>query len=477
MSEDQTNNKDNLPNDGGNVASPVAKASPVPAPAAKSKAPERLSRREAAMLSRAVILEETDPPSSLRSTIYGVSAFIALFIVWASLAQFDEKAIAPGEIIPQFLVQPVQHLEGGIIVDVMVEEGQRVKKGEMLMRLDDTQFRTERDGVATRFASLSMQVERLRAFVSEREPDFSGFGPVYDAIKADQIRAFDTATNNRRGRLSVLDAQIQGRQKELDGHVEKELSLGKLIVSLNEEQKIRTDLYEKGLNSKLVVLKIARDLESLMSELADTKTNHGRALASLAEARGRRLELEEELRKSALDELTSIASEAKVQGDRLEKLNGQLARTLITSPVQGSIKGLTMNRAGRVIHPGEIIFEVVPDDEKLIAEVRVSPSDIGHLSIGLAAIVKVDTYKYGRLGGIKGKVSRISATTFLDEKGNGYFKTWIALETNYVGTVEGLNRIAPGMTLVADIRTGKKSLMQYLARPITYSLDDAFSER
>lgn len=477
MSEDQKDNNDIVPNEGGDVADTIADKAAVPAPVVKVKAPEKLSRREAAMLSRAVILEETDPPSSLRSTIIGVSVFIAVFIIWASFAQFDEKAIAPGEIIPKFLVQPVQHLEGGIIADVMVEEGQRVKKGEALMRLDDTQVRTERDGVATRFASLSMQVERLRAFASGREPDFSSFGPEYDAIKADQTGAYSTANNNRRGRLNVLDAQIRGRMKEVGGHAEKELSLAKLVASLAEEQKIRTELYEKGLNSKLVVLKIGRDHENRMSELAEAKTNHGRAQAALAEARGRRLELESELRKLALDELTAVASEAKVQGDRLEKLNDQLARTVIKSPVKGSIKGLVMNRAGRVIRPGEIIFEVVPDDEKLVAEVRVSPRDIGHLSIGLDAIVKVDTYKYGRLGGIKGKVSRISATTFLDEENNGYFKTWIELDKNYVGGVAGLNRVAPGMTLVADIRTGQKSLMQYLARPITYSLDDAFSER
>ena len=477
MSEDQTEDKDVEAIEGADADQPEAQAAAVPAPVAKPKAPEKLSRREAAMLSRAVILEETDPPSSLRSTIIGISIFVFAFIVWASIAQFDEKAIAPGEILPKSLIQPIQHLEGGIIASVKVEEGQRVKLGEALMQLDDTQVRTERDSVATRFNSLSMQVERLRAFSSGRQPDFSKFKPEFDEIKADQTAAFDTANKNRRGRLNVLDAQIRGRLKEVEGHQEKELALVKLVASLSEEQQIRIGLYEKGLNSKLLVLKTGRDLTNLESDLAEAKTNHGRALAALAEARGRRLELEEELRKMALDELTSVAAEAKVQGDRLYKLNDQLARTTIRSPVQGSVKGLTMNRAGRVIRPGEIIFEVVPDDEMLIAEVRVSPTDIGHLSIGLDAIVKVDTYKYGRVGGISGKVSRISATTFIDEEGNGYFKTWISLDKNYVGGVAGLNRVAPGMTLVADIRTGQKSLMEYLLRPITYSLDDAFSER
>ncbi len=468
MSEDQMDNKDGTPESAGDN---------IPAKAPKASAPEKLSRREAAMLSRAVILEETDPPSSLKSTIIGVSLFVLAFVVWASFAQFDEKAIAPGEILPKSLVQPIQHLEGGIIAEIMVEEGQRVKEGEALMKLDDTQVRTERDGVATRHASLSMQVERLRAFVSGTSPNFDKFSANYDDIKADQMEAFTAATKNRRGRLSVLDSQIRGRLKEVEGHREKELALVKLVASLAEEQEIRTELYEKGLNSKLVVLKVGREHTNHVSDLAEAKTNHGRALAALAEARGRRIELVEELRKVALDEITAAAAESKVQGDRLEKLNDQLARTVIKSPVRGSIKGLTMNRAGRVIRPGEIIFEVVPDDEQLIAEVRVSPGDIGHLFIGLAATIKVDTYKYGRLGGIKGKVSRISATTFIDEEGQGYFKTWIALDKNYVGGDPAHNRVAPGMTLVADIRTGQKSLMQYLIRPISYSFDDAFAER
>lgn len=468
MSEDQSDNKElESKETDPNLAVKVA----------KQHIPEKLSRREAAMLSRAVILEETDPPSSLKSTIAGVGAFILVFVLWATFQQFDEKAIAPGEILPISLVQPIQHLEGGIIAEVLVEEGQRVNEGEALMRLNDTQIRAERDGTATRHASLSMQVERLRAFSSGRALDFSSYGSQYDAIKADQTRAFDAASKNRRGRLSVLDAQIRGRMQEVEGLQERETALTSMVASLAEERKLRSDLYEKGLNSKLVLLKIDRDHTDRLGNLGETKTELGRANASLAEARGRRMELEEELRKQALDELTDVAAEADVQGDRLKRLNEQLARTTILAPIAGSIQGLTMNRMGRVVRPGEIIFEVVPDNETLVAEVRVSPSDIGHLSIGLEATIKIDTYKYGRLGGIKGKVSRISATTFLDEEGEGYFKTWIELDKNYVGGNEGLYRVAPGMTLIADIRTGSKSLMAYLMRPITYSIDDAFSER
>lgn len=183
------------------------------------------------------------------------------------------------------------------------------------------------------------------------------------------------------------------------------------------------------------------------------------------------------MRRVALDELRRVTTEASSRGDQLATLNDRLERTIVRAPVSGSIKGLTITKPGAVIPSGAVILEVVPRNEVLIAEVRVSPADVGHIKEGLPAIIKVDTYKYGRLGGIKGTVSRISATTFRDDEGLAFFKTWIVLELDYVGPDPNSNKVAPGMTLVADIKTGSKSLMAYLLRPITYSLDAAFSER
>jgi len=439
--------------------------------------PDRLSRREAALLSRAVILEETDPPQSLKSTVWGICIFVLVFVGWASIAQFDEKAVAPGEILPQTLVQPVQHLEGGIVSKILVQEGQFVRAGDPLVQMDDTLVKNERNTAATRHATFRLQMELWKAYLDDREPDFSEYATTYPAMAEDALRAYQSTIAERDGRISTLEAQISARKAELRGLADRETSLLNTLSSLKEEVAVKEKLVEAGTLPRLPFMSLQRELTEREGDVAQVRTDIGRAQANLFEAEGRKKELESEMRRVALDELRRVTTEASSRGDQLATLNDRLERTIVRAPVSGSIKGLTITKPGAVIPSGAVILEVVPRNEVLIAEVRVSPADVGHIKEGLPAIIKVDTYKYGRLGGIKGTVSRISATTFRDDEGLAFFKTWIVLELDYVGPDPNSNKVAPGMTLVADIKTGSKSLMAYLLRPITYSLDAAFSER
>jgi len=443
-----------------------------------TRRPDRLSRREAALLSRAVILEETDPPQSLRATIWTVCLLVFGFFTWAALQQFDEKAVAPGEILPQTDVQPVQHLEGGMVSEVYIEEGDFVKAGEPLLKMADTGSKSERDAIQTRYSALLIQIERLRAYTESREPNFSDYIDNYPEQVSTSLKAYRSAINQRDGRLATMDAQISSRALEIEGLKDQQISLKKSLTSLREEVAIKSDLVDAGTIARLPFMALKRELTDKEAELAQIKTDIGRAGADLAEAQSNKLGIEAEMRQIAFAELTTVTTESNVKANELRKLNDRVARTIVPAPISGFVKGLLVSQSGAVIPSGMKIMDIVPSNDVLVAEVRVSPADIGHVRQGLPATIKIDTYKYGRLGGIKGTVSRISSTTFLDEAtGDAYYKTLIMLEQDFVGPDPNSNRVTPGMTLVADITTGSKSLLAYLARPITYSLDSAFSER
>ena len=161
----------------------------------------------------------------------------------------------------------------------------------------------------------------------------------------------------------------------------------------------------------------------------------------------------------------------------LKRMNDKAARLSILSPVDGTVKGLKYRAFASVIPPGDIVAEIVPNADNLVAEVRISPRDVGHVEIGSEVVLKVDTYNYSLFGGIASKLEQVSASSFLDEQGNAYFKGYIVLPQNFVGGDPAANRITPGMTLVADIKTGEKTLFQYLIRPINNALGTAFRER
>ena len=374
-------------------------------------------------------------------------------------------------------VQTVQHLEGGIVGSLMVDEGEEVAVDQLLLQMDDTAVRAERDSLAARVAALAMQSERLRSFAAGQTPDFSRWEQQYSSIAANQQSAYRTAEQNRQARISGLDAQVVARQEEINGLKARQTSLEKQAAAAGEALELRQGLLEKGLNSRVVYLESKRTYDGLVGDLASTKADIARAGAALAEATSRKAELTDELSRVALEQLSQLDGELGAQRERLKRLDDQLTRTRVLAPVAGRVSGLMFNRAGVVIKPGDILMSVVPQQNELVADVRIATDDIGHISIGSPALVKVDSYKFGRVGGVTGSVVRISATSFEDEEGERFFRARVRLDSNFVGKDPAANRIVPGMTVVADIKTGQKSLLAYMLRPITVSLDQAFSER
>lgn len=428
-------------------------------------------------LARSIVLEEAGPPRAVLATILLCSALVFAFLVWAAIVRLDEKTAAPGEILPINFVQPVQHLEGGIVAQILVQDGDRVDAGDPLVVLDDTAFLADLERTRTRHAGLLFQEERLRAFALAKSLDYTTFDQNYSGLRDDQAAVFQAQNEARDAQLAVLKNQIEERRNELSGLEEQEGKLVEQVALVEEEVNLRGELVEKGLSSKLIFLGTKRELNRTQAELAQVKSQQARTRANLAEAESRYLELETRLRNDALTELSNIASERQQVEEELKRLEDRVTRLMVNAPVSGTVKGLMVKAVGTVIAPGALVAEVVPDEEELVAEVRISPQDIGHIKVGKPAIVKVATYDFGRYGGIAGEVDYVSASSFLDPEGRPYFKGRVKLARNYVGPEGAGYIVTPGMTLTADIKTGEKSLLGYLVRPVYNALGTAFSER
>lgn len=437
----------------------------------------RLSERDANLMGRSVVLEETAPPGSVHATIAIGAAVVLGFFIWSAQATFDEKAMAPGEVLPINFVQPVQHLEGGIVSRVLIADGDRVAQGQPLVALDETAPRAELDGLKARAASLGLQIERQRAFSLDRAPDFSAYQAGYPELASDQRQLYAAQIASRDAQLGVIDAQIAARGQELEGLKERQGTRVRQVELLSEELALREELLGKGLTSKVVYLATKREVNRSQGELAEIKTEMARARSTIAEVRGRRLEQEERLRNAALDEIGRLSGELAEVKERLNRLVDRVARTVVHAPTAGVVNGLTVTGPGGVVAPGQTLLEIVPVDDTMLAEVRISPKDVGHITAGMPAMVRVDTFSFARVGGIPGQVERVSASSFQSEQGEAYFTALISLDQGFVGPDPLSNRITPGMTLTADIKTGQKSLLGYLIRPVYNSLNSAFSER
>lgn len=421
-------------------------------------------------------LEEGPPPVAYRRVLQVLSLSAAAFLVWSAFGQVREIANATGEIVPAGKVQTVGHLEGGIVAEVLVLEGQLVEKNTALVRLQETATSSDLERVQTRLRFLATEEQRLSGASSGggsnglRLTGSADFSEAQQAAFAAQRKAAETEQQ-------ALKARISEKQAELGSIVER-IALQQTQVEIEQEKfDIQQSLFDQGYTSKRRFLDAKSSLQNAQSQLSELNGFKGRAQAQLMEAEAS-LErsiavLQEELaeeRSRVAQERSELTFEAEKQRDRFDRL-------YVRAPVAGHIKALYLKGAGSVLAPGDVVAEVVPSNSDLVAEVRVSPRDIGHVEVGDEAEIHITTFDPNIEGTIKGEVSVISASSFRDEYGNYYFKATIPLASNSIGQGARAETISPGMVVDAKIVTGSKSVLQYMLKPVTRALGDPLSER
>lgn len=437
----------------------------------------RQSRRMARYLSHAVLLEEGGISVFVRSAMVMLSVGFIALIAWAATTQIKETATTFGQVMPTGAVNKIQHLEGGIISEIMVRDGDLVEKDQVLMRLEPEASQAELSQAETRLASLRLEAERYRALAESRDPDFTQLMDQYPELAKNQQEIYRIKTDLDSSQREILDVQIKERNAELAQLQQQEGTLRRSVELLNQEVTMRRSLYEQGLNSKVLFLNIQRELNEAQGNLSSVIAEMARARETIAEANLRQNELRNSQREEALSELGRLGGEIAQADEALRKLKDRVARLEIRAPSKGYIKGLQFTTIGGVIAPAQVVMELVPTDDALVAETRISTEDIGHVHLGQPVTVKVSAFDYIRYGSISGELVSISASTFVDEDGRPYYKGRVALDSDRVGEGARAQPIIPGMTVQADIQTGERTLLQYLLKPVYVSLDQAFSER
>ncbi|MBO6579895.1 MAG: HlyD family type I secretion periplasmic adaptor subunit [Thalassospira sp.] len=437
----------------------------------------RRSRRMARYLSHAVLLEEGGISVFVRSAMVMLSVGFLALIAWSATTEIKETAITFGQVMPTSAVNKIQHLEGGIIEQIMVRDGDLVEKGQVLIRLKADGAQAELSQTETKLGNLQLEAERYRALAEGREPDFTTLMVQYPELAQNQDEIYRIQTELDANQSEILEVQIKERNAELAQLSEQEATLRKSVDLLSQEVTMRRSLYEQGLNSKVLFLNIQRELNEAQGNLSGVIAEKARARETIAEANLRLNELEKTQREEAITELGRLGGEIAQAREALRKLRDRVDRLEIIAPTRGYIKGLQFTTIGGVIAPAQVVMELVPVDDVLIAETRISTEDIGHVHLGQPVTVKVSAFDFIRYGGINGELVSISASTFVDEDGRPYYKGKVALEADAVGEGASAQKIIPGMTVQADIQTGERTLLQYLLKPVYVSLDQAFSER
>lgn len=437
----------------------------------------RRGSRQTRYLAQSVILEEAGSSGLIRVAMLTIALVVLGFLAWAAITDVDEVAVTTGEVLPVGKLQNIQHLEGGVISEILVKDGEVVESGQVLVRLDQAAADAELQQMKARRASLALQAERLRAQAQNRAPDFSRVPAQYAGLVEDQMEIYNTSVAAQEDRRKVLRDQIVQKETEAGLFVEQIATLRNHIALLEEEQKMRKTLFEQGLSSKVLLLNVQRELNRAKGDIQNAAGERETALKALDEVESRLAELDSNAREQALNEMGIVTAELAQVKETFEKLNDRVRRTEITAPVRGVVKGLSATTVGGVVAPGGLVAELVPMDQDLIVEARITTRDVGHLSVGQPVTVKVMTYDYARYGGITGELKEISASTFVDEQGDPYYKGIVSLDRNYVGFDPESNLVQPGMTVQADVATGKKTLLQYLLKPVYSSVNSAFIER
>lgn len=436
----------------------------------------RKNGRQARYLSQAIQLEEAVNPAIIRSTMVTVSVAIIVFIGWAALTNINEVARTPGEIVPRGYQQVVQHLEGGIVREIRVRDGQTVNKGDVLMIMDGAGSKEDLARTLSRQASLDLQEERLRAFAEGREPDFSGYAQSAPGLVRDQVSFFDGAIEARNEERRIIEEQIVQKKRTI-------ATLDADLVTARGNHAITKDLYDRraelnrrGYASDVQFLETKQSLNTIDGEIRQLQNKISVARAEISEFQSRLASLDARYRDETHEKLSQVTSEKAQNAELVAKMKGRVSRLEVRAPAHGIVKGMTVNTVGAVVQPGQTIMEIVPLDEKLMVQVKIPPQHIGHVKAGQPVQVKFSSFDSARYGIVPGKLDQISATTFTGDKGERYYQGLINLDRDYVGH-DKRNLAMPGMTVMAEIITGEKTVLDYLLKPVHIAMKTAFTER
>lgn len=410
--------------------------------------------------------------------LFGVILFFAAAITWAWWAEIDEVTRGQGTVIPSSQVQVIQNLEGGILKAILVREGEMVEAGQILLRIDDTGFAASLGEQKAAYYSLMGQIARL---TTESEGGALEFPPELMAearsVAVNERKLYNARRADLKSQLGILRKQVDQRKQELTelrGLLKQNRSG---LVLLEEEFQMTEPLVRNGVVPKINLLRLRRELNDLEGLIKGTLLALPRAKSAVQESSRRIEERYLNFRSEALRELNSQKGEFAQVEQVILAAKDRVLRTDLRSPVRGIVKQLNISTIGGVVLPGMNLMEIVPLDDTLLVEARVLPADVAFLQPGQVATVKLTAYDFSIYGGLDAKLVRISADTIVDERGESYYQIIVRTDKSELVHQGQILPIIPGMVASVDILTGRKTVLDYLLKPILKTRNRALTER
>jgi adhesin transport system membrane fusion protein len=453
---------------------------PTDAANSTAKASSDLLRRAWLKATRVFRNTGDDVPGSAHLTVALCGVMVISFGAWASFSTLDVVSMVTGEVIPASQVKTIQHLEGGIVREILIKEGNPVKLGQPLIVLEPTVSSADVGELKARLSSLSADIARLDALSQGLpKPTFpKGFAEEHPELARQALKRFETQLQRHRSEVKRQEEIIAQRQYEIR-EITTRIENSRLGLKLVREQiTISESLLADNLTNRFQHLDLLKEAQRLQGAMETDSAALERTKAALMEARAElgkiRSIFNEEIQKS-LDEARLSHRELS---QRLQKFEDSLKRTIVRSPVDGVVKTLKVVTIGGVVRPGEPLADIVPAGDHLVVEAKLPTRDIGHVAVGQAAVVKLATPDAIRYGNLKGNVINVSPDALVTSDGKmTFYKVRIATEQDFFQHGEYRYNLIPGLQVVASIQTGKRTVLEYIVDPVRYSMGHAAQER
>jgi membrane fusion protein, adhesin transport system len=410
--------------------------------------------------------------------LFAIAACFAAAVLWAAFAVIDEVTRGEGKVITSSQTQYIQNLEGGIIGQILVREGQVVEKGDVLFRIDSTRFASEfREGrssdraLRAKVARLSAEAQRTRLQMPE---DLRKEAP---AAAQNELAVYEARQQDLANRNGIFREQLAQRNQELVEMGSRAARLDEGLQYLQKEIALTAPLVKQGIMSEVELLRLQREASRLRTDLDAARLALPRIQAAIEEAKRKMADTELAFRSAAAAELADAKAQLSKLGETLPALEDRVSRTEVRAPAKGIVKVIPNKTPGGVVQPGSPLAELVPLEDSLLVEAKIKPSDIAFVSVGQAAVVKLAAYDYSIYGGLEGKVEYVSGDSIQPQQGEPYFVAHVRTHANAVAFQGKLLPVIPGMTATADVLTGRKSVLEYLLKPINKVRERALRER
>ena len=414
-------------------------------------------------------------PLRARYLLRWIGGILLVLLLWAAIATVDEVTRGSGKVIPSRQVQVVQAVDGGVVAEILVHEGQAVEAGQSLFRIDETRFVSSLRENRVQYLALLAKAARLRALAENTPfvlpPEIMKEDP---KLVAEERSMYDARRSELEAQLSIARQQFSQRQQELVEVRSRREQAAQGLDLTARELAMTKPLAASGAVSDVELLRLEREVSRYRGERDQASAQSVRLQSAIAEASRKVQELEIIFRNQMRNELAETVAKLNSLSEGSTALSDRVQHANVKSPVKGTVKRLLVTTVGGVLQPGKEIVEIVPTDDALLLEARISPKDIAFLWPGQEATVRFTAYDFAIYGGLEAVVDQIAADTVTDDDGNAFYLVRVRTLKSSLGKAMP---IIPGMVAEVDIKTGRKSVLAYLLKPVIRAKTHAFTER